>query len=745
MIIQCNSTRRHQLVPVFATIFLASMFLLLTSVAYAQPKVGHATMMTQPGVKLIAVEFWADWCKPCVAAIPRWKKLHKKYRDRGFRLIVVGVNTEGRCTTPGWTPDKIVCDLTGEVADAWNAKDLPQAFLWTWQGALLVEHGTIEEVEKRVEQWFTETPRILVEDPLGPEGKALDGGGGLKKLVRNELRRQARFDLVPSDEEAAELRRLRERGADANFDESQACRLGKDISANSALKISTLGAGDSRRLLLELFSLERSCLVASAVAPMGAGDLAVESAAIESVAKLLATLIGEAHQPSKTARSTAVTEMESVRGGDTSEMTAGDERIIRGESKAVDLGAKEYILSVRTQPEGAMVSVDEAPPRSESTRFLLPAGRHTVSAFKEWYATASRTVNLAGNEELSIELKPNWGTISVKSTPAGAAVSVNGQEVGKTPFRRRFQPGGYRVEVRKEMHLTYEKQFNLGRGKTATIAPELEASFGTLAVETQPPGANIEVNGMKVGTTPMRDLKLPPGKVTLVLMAPKYHPVRFEELLIKRGESRSVSEHLSPITGGLKVLVTDQHGAPVPARLSLDNADLGEAPFAAEIRIGTYTLTAVSGPARVSTKVTIEEGEVESQSLTLNADSSTPIASPAKGQPPGMRARGSVLPWVLIGLGGASCIGGATMIMLAANEKDAVRDADDFTQSEAQSRWDDANTLSGWGWAVGGTGAAMLASGIIWKLVEPSGATRPLAFSVVPTDTGFSFGFAGSF
>lgn len=48
----------------------------------------------QSGVKLVAVEFYATWCKPCMKVVPKWKALHEKYRARGLRLIVVSVQDQ---------------------------------------------------------------------------------------------------------------------------------------------------------------------------------------------------------------------------------------------------------------------------------------------------------------------------------------------------------------------------------------------------------------------------------------------------------------------------------------------------------------------------------------------------------------------------------------------------------------------------------------------------------------------------
>ena len=57
--------------------------------ADAQVDLDVGRWLNRPKVKLVVVEFYATWCKPCMEAIPRWRKLHEAYRDKGLRLIVV--------------------------------------------------------------------------------------------------------------------------------------------------------------------------------------------------------------------------------------------------------------------------------------------------------------------------------------------------------------------------------------------------------------------------------------------------------------------------------------------------------------------------------------------------------------------------------------------------------------------------------------------------------------------------------
>ena len=61
--------------------------------------------LAEPDVKLVAVEFYADWCEPCKKAAPKWEALRKRYAKDGLRLLVV--NTRARrpgCPSLPWQP-----------------------------------------------------------------------------------------------------------------------------------------------------------------------------------------------------------------------------------------------------------------------------------------------------------------------------------------------------------------------------------------------------------------------------------------------------------------------------------------------------------------------------------------------------------------------------------------------------------------------------------------------------------------
>lgn len=45
------------------------------------------------GEKLTVVDFWATWCKPCVAAIPKLNHISNEFKEKG--VVFIGVNVDG--------------------------------------------------------------------------------------------------------------------------------------------------------------------------------------------------------------------------------------------------------------------------------------------------------------------------------------------------------------------------------------------------------------------------------------------------------------------------------------------------------------------------------------------------------------------------------------------------------------------------------------------------------------------------
>ncbi len=264
-----------------ATLFLGA------GLALAGEGLDIKEMLSQPGVKLVVVEFYATWCKPCMAAVPKWEALRKKYEQDGLRFIVISVKDEDKCVSPGWTPDQMICDDEGDLMSRFGAKGLPAAYLWSWQGHLLAKAAHVDEVEAKIKAWMRRAPRVDVE-----VGSLVRGSGISKKSllnsVRSELQANGKLVVVATARERESLRAIMRRSLASSADEALACEVGKEVSANSLVKVSISAKRGRKRLRLRLFSAERGCMVASGSSTWYAKN--PRRSLSEASAKLLAQL-----------------------------------------------------------------------------------------------------------------------------------------------------------------------------------------------------------------------------------------------------------------------------------------------------------------------------------------------------------------------------------------------------------------------------------------------------------------------
>jgi len=98
--------------------------------------------------KVVVVDFWATWCGPCVAELPKMKELYQKYRRRGVEFI--GVSLDQPRDQGGY--DQLVefvasneipwpqfyqgDSFRGEFSRSWDIRAIPAVFLIDADGKL---------------------------------------------------------------------------------------------------------------------------------------------------------------------------------------------------------------------------------------------------------------------------------------------------------------------------------------------------------------------------------------------------------------------------------------------------------------------------------------------------------------------------------------------------------------------------------------------------------------------------------
>lgn len=106
--------------------------------------------------KFVLVDFWATWCGPCVAVIPKLNDMQKKY---GEKLVVVGLSDEPAEKVKSFEKAKIeyfsAIDTKKTLNNALEVKGIPHMILIDpngivrWEGfPSLKDHQFDEEVLK---------------------------------------------------------------------------------------------------------------------------------------------------------------------------------------------------------------------------------------------------------------------------------------------------------------------------------------------------------------------------------------------------------------------------------------------------------------------------------------------------------------------------------------------------------------------------------------------------------------------
>ncbi len=173
---------------------------------------------------------------------------------------------------------------------------------------------------------------------------------------------------------------------------------------------------------------------------------------------------------------------------------------------------------IDSDPSGAQVSIDGQPTGTTPViREQLASGRHIVKFEKEYYFEYETSIEIEDGKtfEETFKLKPNFGLLSVESSPSGADVVLANENraIGRTPLREYKLPAGtYTVKVEKDLYEPYEMPVSLMIDGERRLEPTLKRKTGRLRVKSDPPEADIYLDGKRRGQTPAMLTDVPTGE-----------------------------------------------------------------------------------------------------------------------------------------------------------------------------------------------------------------------------------------
>ena len=265
------------------------------------------------------------------------------------------------------------------------------------------------------------------------------------------------------------------------------------------------------------------------------------------------------------------------------------------------------VIAFLSEPSGATVRLGddelgvtpfEADIDAGSARFAFSAPR---------YISNSVEVQVEGmqkRQEASVVLDPDWATVTIPTTPAGAAISVDGVESGTvTPGPVEILSGEHTVRVKRAGYGAWSDIVYVEAGETLSLEPVQLVPVGAeLTVKSGPVGASVIVDGNFEGLTPL-DLELDAEtQYDVEVLLAGYESVN-RKVVLNSGESRTLNLDLDQVVGNLKVTTE-----PEEVEIYVDGEFMG-------LSNATFSLHAVDhtvelrkeGFAGYSTKLTIQK------------------------------------------------------------------------------------------------------------------------------------------
>lgn len=122
---------------------------------------GEALSLSSLKGKVVLIDFWASWCKPCRMENPNVVKLYAKYKDKGFEILGVSLDREKSAWEQAIKDDNLtwkhISDLAfwnSTVVKQYNITGVPYTVLVDKEGKIIAKGLRGQELERKLEEIF---------------------------------------------------------------------------------------------------------------------------------------------------------------------------------------------------------------------------------------------------------------------------------------------------------------------------------------------------------------------------------------------------------------------------------------------------------------------------------------------------------------------------------------------------------------------------------------------------------------
>lgn len=235
-------------------------------------------------------------------------------------------------------------------------------------------------------------------------------------------------------------------------------------------------------------------------------------------------------------------------------------------------------IIIDSEPSGASVYInDEFVGNTPLTNYKQSYGtyQYRLEIFNYHPETGIIELN-AGRFEQKVVLKPAFGSISVKSSIAGAKIVLDGKQTGKqTPATLTEIPSGtHTISLQMDKYAPKQQEVIVEDGLTAKISMELDARFAKITINSLD-GADIYSNGKLLGRNRISE-DMMEGYYDLEARL-NHHKSVTKQIQVVAGQSQDITLNPIPKYGSLDIVST-----PHDASVTIDGKSYGKTPLTVE-------------------------------------------------------------------------------------------------------------------------------------------------------------------
>ena len=177
-----------------------------------------------------------------------------------------------------------------------------------------------------------------------------------------------------------------------------------------------------------------------------------------------------------------------------------------GSTEPADAGGNFYALTVN--PKNAVVTIDgnqQTVSTDGEYSAMLPYGSHTYKVEAGGYISKSGSFTISSSDmtPINVSLVSAMASVSVTCPTPAVSLYVDKKSVGTMPWTGSLKEGMHLIEAKKDGYRSQQRTINLSQQQKLDVAfNELAAIQGNLSVNYKPFGAEVYIDGNKVGQSP---------------------------------------------------------------------------------------------------------------------------------------------------------------------------------------------------------------------------------------------------